>query len=392
MEINKLKNELLDTGYLNNIKIGSYFHAKYPTLYKELLKHTKELDQTYWSNKYLRSRFIFLIKYNLDSSKIKNNDKFFTFDRKRDDFVDRTGNYVSNGWKIIKNSIPEEVYDKERTIRILKYENLYTNFFGKAKNRVMIKQNPILYNSIYFHTKYLDNLNKNNSKFSSRIVFLVKYDGDPDKFKCDMCSDNVPSYNCSINDFNRICKDCFKTTDHYPHKGYFIKKYGDNWEYYYNEDRKKISNYKVNSLTWFIFKYGDSKGRLKHNEYLKKRLEVLDNLKTKKVSKISQKLFWLIYDELTEEEKEKCFFKELNREKLIKVNDSKYYFPDFILDKKIIEYDGSYWHNEDDDKVRNEFYNKNGFDVLCINENEFNRKTKNYDIITKCLNFLRYEI
>jgi hypothetical protein len=209
MEIQELKTQIIKTGYLDNTKIGCFFHIKYPILYQELINHTKELDDSYWVNKYLRARVIFLIKYNLDSSKIKTNDKFHTFDRKKDDFVNRTENYAIKGWKSSKESIPNKIYDKETTIITLKKDNYYKNFFGKSKNRILIKTDPILYNSIYHHTKLLDDFNKNNNKLSSRIVFLVKYDGNESRLKCDVCNDNYPSYNTTINDFNRTCKICF---------------------------------------------------------------------------------------------------------------------------------------------------------------------------------------
>jgi len=392
MEIQELKTQIIKTGYLDNTKIGCFFHIKYPILYQELINHTKELDDSYWVNKYLRARVIFLIKYNLDSSKIKTNDKFHTFDRKKDDFVNRTENYAIKGWKSSKESIPNKIYDKETTIITLKKDNYYKNFFGKSKNRILIKTDPILYNSIYHHTKLLDDFNKNNNKLSSRIVFLVKYDGNESRLKCDVCNENYTSYNTTINDFNRTCKICFNKIHHYPHKEYFKRKYGDEWEIYYTKDRQKVSEYKVNSLQWYIKKYGEEDGRINYQKFLTKRLDILNQLTTSRSSKISQNLFWLIYEKLTTEEKENCFFKELNYEKLLKVSESKYYFPDFLFNNKIIEYDGMYWHNDSKDEVRNDFYKKKGFDVLTINETDFNRNRKNPVIITKCLNFLRSEI
>lgn len=392
MIIEELKEKLLSTGYLTNKKIGMYFHTKYPDLYQELISLTKDLDNTYWSNKYFRARFIFLIKYDLDINKIKCEDGFYTFDRLSDDFVNRTGNYVARGWEKIKKTIPSEIYDLGRTITILKKNDFYKNYFGISKNRNLINDEPILYNSIYHHTNFMDNFNKNNNKLSSRIVFLVRYDGDVDKLKCCDCQINFTSYNYEKRDFNKICKSCFKKSNHYPTKEYFKSKYGNEWENFYTKNRELISSYKVNSLSWFISRYGETEGNHKYEKYLEERIKVLDNLKDRKISKISQDLFWMIYENLTEDEKNNCFFKELNKEKMIKTCKSTYYFADFVMNNKIIEYDGLYWHNEKKDNVRNQLYNKNGFDVLSINDKEFNRYKKKSETIDKCLKFLRNEI
>jgi very-short-patch-repair endonuclease len=392
MNIKELKEKILSTGYSTNKKIGMYFHTKYPELYRELIDKTKDLDETFWSNKYFRARFVFLIKYNLDINKIKCENGFYTFDRLSDDFVNRTGNYTSRGWEKTKSKIPSEIYDIYKTIFILKNNNFYKNYFGKSKNRRLINDDPILYGSIYYHTNFMNSFNKNSNKLTSRIVFLVNYDGDINKLKCQTCQLNFTSFNHTTKDFNKICKSCFKKSSHYPTKEYFKNKYGDQWEQYYNQNRELISSYKVNSMSWFIKRYGETEGKQKYEKYLEERIKVLDKLKSKKISKISQKLFWLIYENLTDNEKTNCFFKELNKEKLIKIDNSKYYFADFVMNNKIIEYDGSYWHNETDDNIRNSSYNKIGFDVLSINENEFNRNKKNSEIIDKCLKFLRDEI
>lgn len=392
MDIKELKEKILSTGYSTDKKIGTYFHMKYPELYQELIDKTKILNITFWSNKYFRARFIFLVKYDLDINKIKSDNGFYTFDRGLDDFIDKTGDYVSRGWEKTKNNIPTEIYDMSKTIFKLKNNNFYRNYFGRAKNRSLIKEDPILYGSIYYHTKFMDSFNKNNNKLTSRILFLINYNGDVDKIKCQTCQLNFTSFNYDTKDFNKICKSCFKKSSHYPSKEYFKNKYGYEWEKYYNQNRELISSYKVNSLSWFINQYGTTKGRQKYEKYLEERIDILDKLKTKKVSKISQNLFWLIYENLNDNEKSNCFFKELNKEKLIRIDNTKYYFADFVMNNKIIEYDGLYWHNETDDYIRNTSYNTIGFDVLTINENEFNRNKKNSEIIDKCLKFLRNEV
>jgi very-short-patch-repair endonuclease len=250
----------------------------------------------------------------------------------------------------------------------------------------------ILYNSIYRYTEFMNNFNKNSNRLSSRIMFLIKHNN-CDDIKCNICKIKYTSFNYKLNDFNKVCKSCFfKNNIHYPNKNFFILKYKDNWEFFYIKNRKKISEYKVNSQQWFINKYGETDGINNYNIYLKKRINILNNIKTNRYSKISQKLFWNIFNNLTSDEQKLCYFKELNNEKLLKVSENKYYFPDFLFKNKIIEYDGIYWHNNEKDNIRNTYYKNNGYDYLIINENDFNRNNFNLDVINKCIKFLRNEI
>lgn len=62
-----------------------------------------------------------------------------------------------------------------------------------------------------------------------------------------------------------------------------------------------------------------------------------------------------------------------------------------MMGNKIIEYDGTYWHNPKKDEFRNLIYKKNGYDVLVISEKHFARKNKNAETVTQCLEFLRHE-
>ena len=101
-------------------------------------------------------------------------------------------NYVKEGWDKIKshlNSI-EEVYLVDETKNILCKDDFYLQFIGKAKNRTMIKHYPKLYQSIYTHTKILEdcmqsqNSYKWNYNFVKRIHFILDYDCDIAKLKC----------------------------------------------------------------------------------------------------------------------------------------------------------------------------------------------------------------
>lgn len=393
MELEELKLKIVETGYIDNVKIGNYFHMKYPLIYSEVIKITSCLENSYCDNKLFRARIIFILKYDLDVNKIKNNKGWFRFNRKKDDFLEKNTDYVKKGWEKSKYNSTNDFLSLDETIKILKSDDYYKNYLGKSKNRTLIKENIKLYDSIYHHTKFMDSFNKNNNKFSMRILFFVKKDGDINQIKCKGCNVNFTSFNYSIEDYNENCKNCFhNNNNHYPTIGYFKKKYGNEYQKFYDEDRKKVSNLKVNSKDWFIKKFGEYLGNQKYKKYLSSRIKILESIKTKKYSKISQKLFWLIYEKLNESEKQNCWFKELNKEILLKVSEDKFYFPDFIMGKKIIEYDGKYWHKEEDDNIRNSLYQKNGYDIMIINENDFSRTKMNTNIVDNYVKFLRNEI
>jgi hypothetical protein len=386
-----IKKEIINTGYIEDVSIGSYFHMKHKELYNKIIEITNPLEKTYKVNLLFRGRVLFVMKYNCDLSMITNDRGYLTFDRKIDDFIDRNTNYVKQGWnKIKKNLCDTEVFNLSETKKLVN-DMSNDNIFGRGKNRVLTSINPKLYNSILFHSNELSKFNKNNNKFPSKIIFIRDYDSDISRLLCEDCKVSYVSYNPNNCNFNKKCKNCYyKTDDFYPQIGFFKKNYGDNWEEYYKKDRLHIKNKKVNSLTWFINKYGEADGLLNYKNYAKKRVDNIIKLSINACSKISQELFWLIYKQLSNEEKINCHFKELNEE--ISINkDGKTYIADFVYKNKIIEYDGSYWHDKDKDIIRNSFYYNNGYEVLIITDDQFNRQKKTKEVINKCVNFLKNE-
>lgn len=390
-----LKEQIINTGYVSNKQLGGVFHKKWPKLYKEILEKTKDIELTYVINKKLRARVIFLMVYNCDIKKITSGKKWLTFNANTDSFIDKTYNNTKLGWDNSRSKLENlELLPKTDTINMLKNEDYYLRFFGKAKNRTLLNEHPRLYKSILEYTKILNTYDRNTNKLTGRLIYLVKLDGDSKNLICPVCKKNNLNYNSIVKKFNSTCYECFNNSDiKYPQIGYFKSKYLDEWERYYNEDREKMKNLKVNSKFWFTNKYGDETGVTKYDEYSKNRVESIINLKTTKFSKISQEIFWLIYNLLNEEEKKQCFFKELNYEKFIVDGAGHYYFPDFIFLNKIIEYDGKFWHekNSEKDKLRNMVYKSVGYDLLIINEDDFNRKNKNIKTIERCVNFLKNE-
>lgn len=304
-----------------------------------------------------------------------------------------TINKTKKGWVTSKVNLTNNIYDKEKTIKILKENDFYLSLLGRGKNRTLIKNDGVLYNSIYEYTKSLDDLNKNNNKFSIRVLFLVKDSGDIEKIKCKNCLNNLTSFNYEKGYFNEYCLNCFNTKKiKYPNIEWFKTKYSSNWEYFYKLDRERVKNKKVGSKDWYIKKYGELNGTLKYDNVKENRINNLNNLVGVRYSKISQEIFWLIYKELTDNEKNKCYFKELNHEYFLK-NGNSCFFIDFKCGDFVIEYDGEYWHKnrKELDGLRNVFYKKNKLNLLVLTEKDYNRTNKNEDTIKKCLAFIRNE-
>ncbi len=127
-------------------------------------------------------------------------------------------------------------------------------------------------------------------------------------------------------------------------------------------------------------------------------------------SKVSQELFWLVYDSYDSFKNNDVHFEELNSEiiRYDKKNKKHYRYDyiDFSL-KKCIEFNGDYWHcnpikyNEDynhpimnisakeiwnKDKLKIKWLENRGYSVLTIWESEYRKDPET--TLQKCLNFL----
>ena len=58
-----LKEKIIKTNYLENRKVGITFTKRYPKLFEEINGMTKDLENTFFVNTYLRARVIFIFKY-----------------------------------------------------------------------------------------------------------------------------------------------------------------------------------------------------------------------------------------------------------------------------------------------------------------------------------------
>jgi len=112
-------------------------------------------------------------------------------------------------------------------------------------------------------------------------------------------------------------------------------------------------------------------------------------------SKISQDLFWKLYEKIPKDLKEKCYFYELNKEFDIEDYENKiHYLYDFVISniKLCIEFNGDFWHcnpkiyNEEykhvvigktareiweKDSVKINFLKKKGYSVFVVWESEY---------------------
>jgi very-short-patch-repair endonuclease len=238
-------------------------------------------------------------------------------------------------------------------------------------------------------TKHTDKRIKNYAKSCSKTK--------KKKFKNDeTVTWNKGKTKYTNNSIMKQANTCSKNRKGYYHtKNYFTNKYGKNIGIKkYNELNKKKG-----SIDSYIKKYGKNEGmRRFHNSH--------KNIGYS--SKISKKLF---FDIAKSFENEKIYFKALNNE-FGKLNNKthEYYFYDFCLinRKKIIEFNGDYYHMNPKIYNKNDFnkkvkkyafeiwnYNKRkikvikdcGFKVLIIWENDYRKNDEK--ILKKCINFLK---
>ena len=360
----------------------SMFNKDHPNLIKNINTNTVEM-QICSMNKTLYPKLLYLKKYNGEINKISKNNKIFVFDRTIGDFIEKTNNSAEKFWTQIINNIKKtnEFYDKNKTIELL--HDTYKNYLGKSGNRKLISEDIKLFASVYHHTQHMNSLDKNLNKFSHRLYVLIN----EINIYCDI-HNKLKHWKLNSNgEFSIICSHC---EPKYPSIDWFKKKYLNNWEKYHSDWLIIVNNNKTNSLEWFIKKYGEN-GYDKYDLYVCRKMETLTTLKANRFSKISQELFWDIYNSLGD--KNETYFHELNKEYVIKIpkiynHKNTVMMIDFKYKNKIIEYNGNYWHNASKDNIRYSILKKMGYDMLIITSDEYNRNKKPKEIIDKCLKFL----
>jgi hypothetical protein len=189
------------------------------------------------------------------------------------------------------------------------------------------------------------------------------------------------------------------------HRKKHPEKYMSNIEYWINQTggdlQKARDMYKLSQtrdLSYFVNKYGEDEGRKRH---LSKIEKWINSFKKQNFSKISQELFDGIISSCKALDLTQVYYATFDREdKIGYANkeyrlklDSSYILPDFIylISKRIIEFDGSYWHssqvaNPEKERVRDLRIKEAGYEVLHVSETHF--KQNKEQVIQECINFL----
>lgn len=162
------------------------------------------------------------------------------------------------------------------------------------------------------------------------------------------------------------------------------------------EANKLHKKFQIRNLNYFIDKYGKEEGVKRHALKIKRWLT---SYKSSNFSQISQELFNSIAKRLNRADIYYATYNRpeqqnrKNKEYVLPVGNCKFIRPDFIcLDlKKIIEFDGEYWHSEAvanplREKQRDQFIVNAGYQVLHIKERDYNANKEK--VIEKCINFL----
>ena len=171
----------------------------------------------------------------------------------------------------------------------------------------------------------------------------------------------------------------------------------------FSEDEAKIKlkeRQSTFSKVKCIEKHGEEKGL---KVWADRQEKWQKNYKHSNFSKISQKLFWKIYEE-TKNDYVEIFFAELDKNKIEDISGKNHEYrlrlnnlvicADFFIKDvgKIIEFDGTYWHRRNPENRRREDRRDKeildaGYQILHITETEF--KENEIETINKCKNFLK---
>lgn len=169
------------------------------------------------------------------------------------------------------------------------------------------------------------------------------------------------------------------------------------------EAKEKLSDRQTTfSLDICIEKYGEDEGM---KRWIERQEKWHSSYKKSNFSKVSQELFWEVYNNFSEEyrSENEIYFATLGTDKLLDESNSNneyrlmldrsFILPDFFVKNKnkIIEFDGTYYHrnnseNKKREKFRDESIVNSGYEVLHIKECDY--KNDKQKVIDKCLKFL----
>lgn len=219
--------------------------------------------------------------------------------------------------------------------------------------------------------------NKNKSINTCLDKYGVEYYFQTDEFQEKFKNTNLDRYGVEYPLQSEEKQKKFKQT--------CLEKYGV-------ENPNQVNYIKEKKKESYLEKYGVD-NYFKSVEFLSKEI--------KEYSKISQELFWKIYEQLPEYLQKECYFAELNRERFLNYKGQGFMYDFCILSKKLfIEFNGDYWHRNPKfyeateenlkiwkkDEFKKQVAEEQGFQIFYIWENEYNKNKK--DVIKYCLNFI----
>ena len=191
-------------------------------------------------------------------------------------------------------------------------------------------------------------------------------------------------------DFDELKKNSNCTLEYYINKGM-------------SEEEAKVAlkeRQSTFSLKKCIEKYGEEEGTKRFKERQEKWM---NNLPKSNYSQISQKLFWAIYNQLSDKLKNDCRFAtndngikndHVNKEYMFELPDS-YAKLDFYIPslKCWIEFDGDYWHgekrgNQERDRKREEAIKKAMPNIKLKRVSERDFKKNPESIISECVEWI----
>lgn len=191
--------------------------------------------------------------------------------------------YVKKGWDKINKTLDviTEIYNFDETRDKLITDDYYKKFHGRAKNRTMIKEDPILYKSIYKHTEEMEKMFqtqnisiRNQINFTRRIQFIVERCGDLESLKC-KCG-----MKCT---WQTYCMHCSSKSEHVKLKlrNSTIARISNLYGYQlcpgYNKNSIKIIE-EYGALHGYTFKHAENGGEFIYDGYYADGYDVDNNV------------------------------------------------------------------------------------------------------------------
>jgi len=256
------------------------------------------------------------------------------------------------------------ILDKNVVYKLLHSDEFhYSKYFGKARNRTMIRDNIDLYKSVLRHTKDFESMYKGTRmSLKCRLLLIAGYNYDISTITCN-CGTKIlydpPTQKFNTTIFCRKCKPSSNSVEYYKFK------YGENWIDEWDKFTKRCSNRLTNCFFPVVSKVS---------------LEMFDEL----TNHTSMELQYGNDNEyvVTLTDNEIKYIKDMTG------IDRKSFYIDCISSNKIIEFNGEYWHSKTQkyDYERKYILEQRGYDVLFINERDWydNREM----VINKCMEFL----